>query len=93
MGQDKPKLESPDFTPGRYTHSKTGNTYWAYGLTYHTEDEEWLVEYMADSGPNRHIRFSRPLKMWAENITVDGRLVPRFKLWIYQGVEVQSQHV
>ena len=72
----KLKLVPPAFVPGIYQHYK-GDLYWATSLSYHSENEEWLVQYGPMTGPNIGVEFSRPLAMWEE--MVDG--VKRFSLY------------
>ncbi|MBI2353770.1 MAG: DUF1653 domain-containing protein [Deltaproteobacteria bacterium] len=64
--------------PGRYRHYK-GNEYEVIGTARHSETEEWLVVYRCLYG-DRSL-WVRPLAMFAEDVLVDGRLVPRFE-WV-----------
>jgi hypothetical protein len=61
--------------PGRYRHYK-GNDYRVLTLARHSETHEVLVVYQALYG-ERGI-WVRPAAMFGENVTVDGRPVPRF---------------
>ncbi len=60
---------------GRYQHFK-GNFYEVVGVARHSETGEELVVYRALYG--EHGLWVRPAKMFAENVLVDGRQVPRF---------------
>jgi hypothetical protein len=66
-----------DISPGRYRHYK-GNEYEVIGIARHSETEEELVVYRKLYGD--HSLWVRPLGMFAEEVTVDGRPVPRFAL-------------
>jgi len=61
--------------PGRYRHYK-GNDYQVIGIARHSETEEELVVYrkLYDDGS----LWVRPLAMFVEDVSVDGRSVPRF---------------
>jgi len=61
--------------PGRYRHYK-GNDYQVVGIARHSETEEELVVYRKLYGDGS--LWVRPLAMFVENVTVDGRTVPRF---------------
>lgn len=61
--------------PGRYRHYK-GGEYEVVGVARHSETDERLVVYRPlynDTG-----LWVRPLAMFLETVTVDGRPVPRF---------------
>ena len=61
--------------PGRYRHHK-GNEYEVIGVARHSETDERVVVYRPlydDSG-----LWVRPLAMFLETVTVDGKPVPRF---------------
>lgn len=62
-------------TPGRYRHYK-GNFYEVLGVARHSETEEWLVIYRCLYGD--FSLWVRPLAMFVEDVTVDGRTVRRF---------------
>lgn len=64
-------------TPGRYRHYK-GQDYEVLGCATHTETDEKLVVYRALYG--EHELYVRPLSMFEETVTIDGRIVPRFRL-------------
>ena len=62
--------------PGRYRHYK-GNFYEVIGTARHSETEELLAVYRCLYGD--HSLWVRPLAMFRETVTVDGREVPRFE--------------
>ena len=64
--------------PGRYRHYK-GKDYVVLGVATHSETRELLVVYRTDYG-DRSL-WVRPLAMFQEQVTVEGKLVPRFS-WI-----------
>ena len=61
--------------PGRYRHYK-GNDYMVVGVARHSETEEELVVYRKLYGDGS--LWVRPLAMFLEDVTVDGRTMPRF---------------
>jgi len=61
---------------GKYQHYK-GNFYEVIGVAKHSETEEELVVYHALYGERG--LWVRPMKMFCENVIVDGKEVPRFK--------------
>jgi hypothetical protein len=61
--------------PGRYRHYK-GQDYEVIGCARHSETEEELVVYRALYG-DRGL-WVRPIAMFAEQISIDGKSVPRF---------------
>jgi len=65
-----------DIIPGRYRHYK-GNYYDVIDVARHSETEEKMVVYrkLYDDGS----LWVRPLGMFLEDVSVDGRLVPRFE--------------
>jgi hypothetical protein len=63
-------------TPGRYRHFK-GREYVVVGTARHSETQEELVVYRQDYGD--HSLWVRPLAMFAEIVSHDGREVPRFQ--------------
>ena len=67
---------------GRYRHFK-GNEYEVIAIAKHSETEEEMVVYKAiDGGKVSNGDFEiwvRPLKMWTEMITRDGKIFPRFE--------------
>lgn len=62
-------------TPGRYRHFK-GGEYEVIGVARHSETDEWLVVYRPLYGDGG--LWVRPLVMFTEPVTHDGREVPRF---------------
>jgi hypothetical protein len=67
---------SPRF--GRYRHYK-GNEYEVIAIARHSETEEEMVVYRQLYG-DRSL-WVRPLAMFLEEVSVDGRKVPRFQ-WV-----------
>ena len=65
----------PPIIPGRYRHYK-GNDYTVLGTARHSETMEELVVYRAEYGERG--LWVRPAAMFAETVSVDGRIVPRF---------------
>lgn len=63
--------------PGLYRHYK-GMPYRVLGTAQHSETLEPLVVYRALYG--EHGLWVRPAAMFAENVTVDGVIQPRFAL-------------
>lgn len=61
--------------PGRYRHYK-GNYYEVIGTARHSETEEPYVVYRPLYGEGG--LWIRPEAMFEENVTVEGREVPRF---------------
>jgi len=61
---------------GKYRHYK-GNLYEVVGVARHSETLEEMVVYRALYGEGG--LWVRPLGMFLENVTVDGRTVPRFE--------------
>jgi hypothetical protein len=59
--------------PGTYRHFK-GSLYEVIGVARHSETEEELVVYRNSRGD----LWVRPKAMFLENVTRDGREVPRF---------------
>lgn len=66
-----------DPAPGRYRHFK-GGLYEVVGVARHSETDERLVVYRPFSGDGG--LWVRPLAMFADTVTHDGRQVPRFAL-------------
>ncbi len=62
--------------PGRYRHYK-GQDYEVLGSATHSETEEEFVVYRACYGERG--LWVRPKAMFTEEMTVDGRRVPRFR--------------
>ena len=63
--------------PGRYRHYK-GKDYEVIGCATHSETEEEFVVYRALHG--KRGLWVRPMAMFLETVTVDGKPVPRFHL-------------
>ena len=63
-------------TPDRYRHFK-GNEYTVIGTARHSEIDEQMVVYRQEYGD--HSLWVRPLTMFQELVTVDGKEVPRFR--------------
>ena len=68
-------------TPGIYRHYK-GNHYLVLTVARHSETEELLVIYMplVSKDGTDITPWARPLAMFEEDVVVEGRRVPRFKL-------------
>lgn len=62
---------------GVYEHYK-GNRYKVLSVARHTETAEEMVIYHALEGEKE--LWARPLKMFCETVTVDGKEVSRFRL-------------
>ena len=60
---------------GKYRHYK-GNLYEVIGVARHSETLEEMVVYRALYGEGG--LWVRPLGMFLENVTIDGKSVPRF---------------
>ena len=61
--------------PGKYRHYK-GNDYEVIGVATHSETREQLVVYRPLYGEGA--LWVRPLAMFTETVTVDGKEMPRF---------------
>ena len=66
----------PTIRPGRYRHYK-GNEYTVLGVARHSETLEELVVYRQDYGD--HGLWVRPAAMFAEQVRINGRDLPRFE--------------
>ena len=64
-------------TLGIYEHYKK-KRYIVLGVVVHSETLEELVLYKAMYG--KRLKWVRPLDMFLENIEVEGKIIPRFKL-------------
>lgn len=62
---------------GIYQHYK-GKNYQLLAVATHSESQEKLAVYQALYGELQV--WARPLSMFLENIEIEGRLIPRFKL-------------
>jgi hypothetical protein len=65
----------PTAAPGLYRHYK-GNDYEVVGVATHSETHEPMVVYRPLYGEMG--LWVRPLAMFMEDVTVDGKTVPRF---------------
>lgn len=63
--------------PGKYKHYK-GPYYEVIGIARHSETLEELVVYKALYQPEGENLWIRPLRMFTETITHEGKAVPRF---------------
>lgn len=63
---------------GTYQHYK-GNKYLVLGIAKHSETLEELVVYTSLYENKDSSLWVRPLKMFLENVVVDGKKVERFK--------------
>ena len=64
---------------GIYEHYK-GNRYLVKDLVKHSESLEWMVFYECLYENPEGKNWVRPLEMFLEDVTIDGRVIPRFKL-------------
>ena len=71
--------------PGRYRHYK-GNEYTVLGIARHSETDETLVVYRQEYGD--HSLWVRPLAMFQETVTVEGKEMPRFQ---FSRMDVEQQ--
>ena len=69
--------ELPKLPRGIWEHYK-GGRYLLIDVAYHSETLEPMVVYRALYGEGA--LWVRPLSMWQESVTVDGRSLPRFRL-------------
>jgi hypothetical protein len=68
--------EHPSVKLGRYRHYK-GREYSVLGVARHSESEEELVVYRPEYGERG--LWVRELRMFCEDVTVNGHRVPRFR--------------
>ncbi|MEI6285483.1 MAG: DUF1653 domain-containing protein [Bacillota bacterium] len=68
--------------PGTYEHYK-GQPYEVLGVARYSESREDMVVYRRLSGDDS--LWVRPVKMFLESVTVDNRIVPRFRF-------IESKH-
>ena len=68
-------MPSNEPVPGRYRHFK-GGEYEVVGVARHSETHEYLVVYRPLYGDGG--LWVRPLAMFAETVTHEGKDVPRF---------------
>ncbi len=64
---------------GKYQHSKTGNFYNVLGIAKHSETHEDLVVYECLYDNPLSKLWVCPLKMFLEEVEIDGKKVPRFR--------------
>lgn len=69
-------MDTAVIEPGRYRHYK-GNEYEVIGIARHSETREPMVVYRPLYG-ERDL-WVRPAAMFAENVLIDGKPVPRFE--------------
>jgi len=76
---------------GVYEHYK-GRLYHLIAVARHSETEEWMAVYQALYG-DRGL-WVRPLAMFLEPVTVDDRIVPRFR-WLRSATqdEVEPSYI
>ena len=70
-----------DIKPGIYRHSKTGNLYRVYFVAKDSETLENMVVYEALYDNQLSKFWTRPARMWFEEVEVNGKKVPRF-VWV-----------
>jgi hypothetical protein len=63
---------------GKYQHSKTGKFYKVIGIAKHSETLEDLVVYETLYENPRSKLWVRPKSMFLEEVTLEGKKVPRF---------------
>lgn len=63
---------------GHYQHYK-GGKYLVIGVAKHSETKEDLVVYVSLYDNDMSSLWVRPLKMFVEDIEIDGNKVPRFR--------------
>ena len=68
-------MSAPTLPTGKYRHYK-GNDYEVVGVATHSETHEPMVVYRPLYG--ERALWVRPLAMFMEDVTVDGKTVPRF---------------
>lgn len=68
-------LTSEVIEPGRYRHYK-GNEYEVIGMARHSETHDLMVVYRPLYGESG--LWVRPAAMFAENVLIDGKTLPRF---------------
>lgn len=64
---------------GKYQHYKNRKFYKIHGVAKHSETLEELVVYEAQYDNPLSKIWVRPLKMFLEDVEVNGKKVPRFK--------------
>jgi len=82
MNHNKDELPatSQTITPGKYQHFK-GDEVEVLGTCFHSETLEEFVVYRHLTGKRAGEKYYwvRPVKMFCENVMIDGKEVPRFK--------------
>ncbi len=68
----------PTLELGTYQHYK-GKKYLVLGVAKHSETKEDLVVYVTLYENDMSALWVRPLKMFLETVSVDGKVVQRFK--------------
>ena len=66
---------------GIYKHSKKGTLYKVHFIAKHSETLEEMVVYEALYDNDTSKFWVRPVKMWSEEVNVNGKKVPRF-VWV-----------
>lgn len=71
---------APQLLKGIYEHYK-GNRYKVMDVARHSETEEWMVIYktLHKTGSGEESLWVRPLTMFTEQVSINGRDVPRFR--------------
>lgn len=69
---------SKELQPGKYQHYK-GKHYEVIGIAKHSETLEEQVVYKALYQTEGENLWVRPLKMFTENVIIEGKEIPRFK--------------
>lgn len=69
----------PVIKTGTYRHSKTGKLYTVIGVAKHSETLEDLVVYECMYDNPKSKIWVRPLKMFLEEVEINGKKVPRFQ--------------
>ena len=73
-----------EIKPGKYRHFK-GNEYEVLGVVKHSETCEEMVLYRALYGEGE--MWVRPISMWQETVTREGKTQPRF---VYLGEDSEA---
>jgi hypothetical protein len=71
-------IQTMKLKTGKYKHYK-GKLYEVIGIAKHSETLEELVVYKALYQPKGENLWVRPLKMFTEEIIVEGKKIPRFE--------------
>jgi len=76
---------------GIYKHYK-GNFYKVLGTAIHSETLEKMVIYMAlyEGKFGKNAVFIRPIKMFFEDVEIDGKKIPRFE-WVKESEEANKE--